>query len=339
MRERIALRLLIASSLVAAAAVLAGLLWAASASATAVSVSVGSAQVQSGQQAAVSVQAQGVPSPGIGAFTVDVTYTSTIVDPVGCQAGAGFFCNTDYAPGKVRCGGFDPYGRTGDVTLCSITFQATGQAGACSNLTPAVQELVDVNGTAIAATTASGSFCISQPPQPTPTPPPPQPTPTQPPAPTSTPVPPKPPAPVPTQPPTPPQDGGGTGGGTSNNSTSGGSPSGSPAAGGNESDDSTPTAEAPVAVAAGGTAGGDTPGGSGRSSDKTGTGDDATGAAEPRSPAVDESSGGSGLSALAIALIAIGGAALIAAASLGWMFRDRLRNLPIWGRFRYSSRT
>src|SRR3972149_5627551 len=176
MRERIALRLLIASSLVAAAAVLAGLLWAASASA-------GSAQVQSGQQAAVSVQAQGVPSPGIGAFTVDVTYTSTIVDPVGCQAGAGFFCNTDYAPGKVRCGGFDPYGRTGNVALCSITFQAVGLAGACSNLTPTVQELVDVNGAAITATTSSGSFCISQPPQPTPTPPPPQPTPPQPPPP------------------------------------------------------------------------------------------------------------------------------------------------------------
>ena len=339
MRERIALRLLTASSLVAAAAMLAGLLWAASASATAVSVSVGSAQVQSGQQAAVSLQAQGVPSPGIGAFTVDVTYTSTVADPVSCQAGAGFFCNTDYAPGKVRCGGFDPFGRTGNVALCSITFQAVGQAGACSNLTPAVQELVDVDGAAIAATTASGSLCISQPPQPTPTPPPPQPTPTQPPAPNPT--PPKPPTPVPTQPPAPPPGGGNTGGGTSGNSTSGGAPSGSPAAGGSESDNPAQTAETPVAVASGGTASGDTQGGSGDGSppSASGSGNDATGDAKPQSPADGESSDGSGLSTLAAVLIAAGGLSLIAAVSLGWMFRDRLRNLPILARFRYSSRT
>jgi len=337
MRERIALRLLIASSLVAAAAVLAGLLWTASASATATSVAVGSAQAQAGQQGTVSVQAQGVPSPGIGAFTVDVTYTSTIVDPVSCLAGAGFFCNADYAPGKVRCGGFDPYGRTGNVALCSITFQAVGLAGACSNLTPTVQELVDVNGAAITATTSSGSFCISQPPQPTPTPPPPQPTPTQPPAPTPTPT--LPPAPVPTQPPAPPPGGGNTGGGTSGNSTSGGAPSGSPAAGDNEPDDPASTAETPVAVASGGTTGGDTPGGSGSSSDETASGDDATGDAGPQSPADGEASGSSGLSTLAVALIATGSLALIAAVSLGWMFRDRLRNLPILARFRYSSRT
>jgi len=331
---RAAIRLLTLSSLVAAAAVLAGLLWPASSSATATSVTAGSAQALAGQQRSVAVQAQGVPSPGIGAFTVDVTYTGSVVDPVSCLAGAGFFCNAGYAPGKVRCGGFDPYGRTGNVALCSITFQAVGAAGACSNLTPAVQELVDVNGTAISATTVAGSFCISQPAQPTPTPPPPQPTPTQPPAPTPTPAPHKPPAPVPTQPPNPPQVGGSTGGGTPDQSASGGSPEGSPAAGGNESDGPASAAGTPAAAALGGSSG-DTEGGPGDGDSPSDTGGDA----EPRSPAADESSGGSGLSALAIALIAIGGAALVVAVSFGWVFRDRLRNLPLLDRFRYSSRT
>lgn len=127
-------------------------------------VGVGSASAPFAQSAPVSLDATNVPPPGLGAFTVDITYDPSIIGPAGCTAAAGFFCNASFAPAKVRCGGFDVNGRNGMVPLCTPNFTSVGQAGQCSNLTLAVVELSDVNGAPMSFSVANGAFCVAAPP-------------------------------------------------------------------------------------------------------------------------------------------------------------------------------
>ncbi|MFQ6019232.1 MAG: cohesin domain-containing protein, partial [Dehalococcoidia bacterium] len=143
--------------LLGTAALLGSILWATPAAADSTTISIGSAEAKASGQATVSLKAKAMPQPGMGAFTVDIAYDSAVADAVSCEAGS-FFCNVGFAPDKVRCGGFDPNGLTGEVSLCSVTFQAAGQAGQNSALTPKVQEFVDVNGDSISHTVEKGSF-------------------------------------------------------------------------------------------------------------------------------------------------------------------------------------
>ncbi|MFQ6019230.1 MAG: cohesin domain-containing protein [Dehalococcoidia bacterium] len=133
----------------------------ATADTASVSISPAQVEVEAGELEDVTLGAQGVTGSGIGAFTIDISYDPAVVDAARCEPADGFICNVDFAPDTVRCGGFDPYGRTGDVPLCTdVEFEAIGAPGECSDITITVLEFLEVGGGSLAPALANGSFCI-----------------------------------------------------------------------------------------------------------------------------------------------------------------------------------
>jgi len=112
-----------------------------------VTVTIGSGEVPPGGTITVPLEVRAVCEPGLGAYVIDVSYDSSIVDPVGCTPdpdGVIFSddCNQDFAPGVVRCGGFNVTdGLIGQVALCDITFEGVGEICQTSPLTLDVIEL------------------------------------------------------------------------------------------------------------------------------------------------------------------------------------------------------
>ena len=130
-------------------------------------IRVGSAEGASGDQITVRLEALGVPEPGLGAFTVDVTYDPNVASPVACQkdpAGTldAVFCNTAFSGDTIRVGGFRASsGATGGVALAEITFRLVGQTDACGSLDPAAEEFADTDGRSIVPLDlAPGSLCV-----------------------------------------------------------------------------------------------------------------------------------------------------------------------------------
>ena len=130
-------------------------------------IRVGSAEGASGDQITVRLEALGVPEPGLGAFTVDVTYDPNVASPVACQkdpAGTldAVFCNTAFSGDTIRVGGFRASsGATGGVALAEITFRLVGKEGACGSLDPAAEEFADTDGRSIVPLDlAPGSLCV-----------------------------------------------------------------------------------------------------------------------------------------------------------------------------------
>jgi len=130
-------------------------------------IRVGSAEGASGDQITVRLEALGVPEPGLGAFTVDVTYDPNVASPVACQkdpAGTldAVFCNTAFSGDTIRVGGFRASsGATGGVALAEITFRLVGQTDACGSLDPAAEEFADTEGRPIVPLDlAPGSLCV-----------------------------------------------------------------------------------------------------------------------------------------------------------------------------------
>ena len=129
-------------------------------------ISIPSGAMAPGEQLSVPVKALDVPAPGLGAFTVDVSYDPNVVTPVACDANpdgalSTGFCNTDFGPDVVRCVGFQvSAGVVGDLSLCSITFEAIGASGSYSPLAPSVVEFADTLGQAISTSTENGVIVI-----------------------------------------------------------------------------------------------------------------------------------------------------------------------------------
>jgi hypothetical protein len=119
-----------------------------------------------GQSGTVSLEALSMPSPGLGAFTIDVSYDPAVVDAAGCNANPhgvldGGLCSIAYAPDVVRCVGFRASaGAVGDVSLCDITFQAIGASGTQSSLALSVVELADTLAQPIPVATENGTITI-----------------------------------------------------------------------------------------------------------------------------------------------------------------------------------
>jgi len=153
-------------------ALLAGLLAAGQASAATGTLSIGSATASPGSQRAVSLEALDVTGPGLGAWSVDITYDPTAVTPVDCDPQSGSVCNPHYpqtaaeagdppwSTGTVRVSGAAGVGREGDSTLAVITFQCAPAEGS-SALTLNATEFADgTPGTPveISATVVNGSI-------------------------------------------------------------------------------------------------------------------------------------------------------------------------------------
>jgi hypothetical protein len=75
----------------------------------------------------ISVEALGVPAPGVGAFTIDATYNPEILTPLECSVDPAFdigVCNPDAGPATILATGIEAEcGLTGDVPLANIAFE------------------------------------------------------------------------------------------------------------------------------------------------------------------------------------------------------------------------
>ncbi len=127
---------------------------------------IGSATVAPGEQGSVDLQALDVTTPGLGAWTVDITYDSTAVTAVSCNPLQGV-CNANFAAETVRFTGAVATGLEGDTTIGSITFQCAEETGSSVlTLTPQVFADATLGAPAqIEATVQNGSIaCVSIPP-------------------------------------------------------------------------------------------------------------------------------------------------------------------------------
>jgi hypothetical protein len=131
-------------------------------------VGIGSASAAPGAQATVDLSAN-VPSPGLGAWTVDVTYDSSVVSVAGCTAGAtNSVCNPAYTATSLRVTGASAMGVIGDAVLSAITFDCDAEG--TSALTLAVTVFADATPgepTDITNTPSNGTITCAEEPDPT----------------------------------------------------------------------------------------------------------------------------------------------------------------------------
>ncbi len=110
-----------------------------------VHISIEGSTVSAGGTATLRLAAY-APPPGLGAFTIDVSYDPSVAQVVACQAPAEVICNPAYSSGLVRLVGTSVTGMQGELTLASLTFQAAGPPGSVTDVQVEAQSLADVAG-------------------------------------------------------------------------------------------------------------------------------------------------------------------------------------------------
>ncbi len=82
-----------------------------------------------GESDDVTLEATDIGEPGLGAWTLDIQYDSSLIEAVGCVPEQGGVCNPNFADGMVRITGASAGGLQGDSTLGVITFECGNDAG------------------------------------------------------------------------------------------------------------------------------------------------------------------------------------------------------------------
>lgn len=134
-------------------------------------VRIDSAQAAVGQKADITLSARDVGAPGVGSWTIDVSYDAGTVSVIGCQAMQGGICNEAFAENAVRVAGVSITGLAGDSDLASISFRCN-QAGV-GLLGLSIDVFSDASigePQPIDSTILTGSLVCSEEPPPTPTP-------------------------------------------------------------------------------------------------------------------------------------------------------------------------
>jgi hypothetical protein len=127
MRQRKGRRLgllLIGAAVAGACALVASAAWAASPS-----VSIGSGSAAPGGQVSVDLNSHSVGTPGLAAWSIDISYDTAVVTPVSCVTEHGAVCNTHFRSDTVRTAGATAVGIMGDTKLATITFQCAQHDG------------------------------------------------------------------------------------------------------------------------------------------------------------------------------------------------------------------
>jgi parallel beta-helix repeat protein len=119
-----------------------------------------------GGSVTLTLETLNIPDPGLGAFTIEVSYDPSIIAPTAFAPGPGFdsvVCNLAYASDTVRCTGVHAdAGAVGDLALADLTFQVDAGAvlGSQSPLAVAVVTLANVDDQAIGADTKDGAITV-----------------------------------------------------------------------------------------------------------------------------------------------------------------------------------
>ena len=122
-----------------------------------VSVSDGSAE--DGESGDVTVDVTNVGDPGLGAWTIDISYDSDLLTAVDCGAEQGGVCNENFSDDSVRVTGASAGGLEGDTSLGSITFECNGEGE--SDLTISLSVFADAtigNPQDLDPSTSNGTF-------------------------------------------------------------------------------------------------------------------------------------------------------------------------------------
>ncbi len=144
MKEHKGLRFGLIAAAAVAVALIGGLL-VAQVSAAAHRVDVHDAKAAVGEVATVDVGAHDMPEPGLGSWTIDVTYDSAIVSVVSCALEESIDCTVDVvAADTVRFVGFVVGdGLVGDTVLGSITFTCDAEGESALTIDPGTLDLND----------------------------------------------------------------------------------------------------------------------------------------------------------------------------------------------------
>ena len=140
-----------------------GLLLATQVSAVSGTLSRGDGTAAPGGQTSVDLSAN-VGSPGLGAWTVDISYDSSVT-VVSCSPQQGGVCNPNFAADTIRITGASASGLLGDTTLGTVTFRC-GSAEGDSPLGLAVEVFADAtigDPQDIDATVSDGSVTCATP--------------------------------------------------------------------------------------------------------------------------------------------------------------------------------
>ena len=104
-------------------------------------ISIDSASLSVGAEGSVSVNALNISDPGLGAWTIDITYNSAVASAEACIPQQGGVCNPAFESNIVRITGAAAQGIIGDNSLGAIVFRCN--AVGTSPLTVNVPLLVD----------------------------------------------------------------------------------------------------------------------------------------------------------------------------------------------------
>jgi hypothetical protein len=138
----------LAATLAAALIAAGALLLVSQASAVNGTLRIGSATLAPGGQATIDIRSN-VPSPGLGAWTLDLSYDASKVSIVSCApAPSHSECNVDFGPNTARLVGATGPGLIGDTSLATITFRSLAASGAtCSPISLSVTPTLFVDAT------------------------------------------------------------------------------------------------------------------------------------------------------------------------------------------------
>jgi hypothetical protein len=148
---------------IAAALALGATMSAAHVSAGSATLAIESARGNVGEEVSVDLRALGIPEPGLGAWTVDVTYDPTVVDFGACRVGdAGGACGPRFTADTDRIVGASEMGLVGDIILATMTYQC--DAAGVSPLELNVSVFADSTAADMDYTAVNGSItCLAGP--------------------------------------------------------------------------------------------------------------------------------------------------------------------------------
>ena len=127
-----------------------------------VGISDGSAET--GESGDVTIEATDISEPGLGAWTLDIHYDTSVITATDCTAEQGGVCNPNFADGVARITGATAGGLEGDSTLGTLEFECGDDAGT-SDLDIQVATFADAtlgDPTDIDVTVVDGTFTCSE---------------------------------------------------------------------------------------------------------------------------------------------------------------------------------
>lgn len=110
------------------------------------------AYVAPGEQVTVGLLAE-VDPPGLGAFTIDISYDNNVIEPKMCSSASFASCDIAYGPETVRTTAGPVATTAALMALVEITFEAKAGAGSVSPLNVELISLEDANAMDLVSST------------------------------------------------------------------------------------------------------------------------------------------------------------------------------------------